>query len=73
MTPMLSMVMGLSQSKNPQAFNGISQAMQAGQNPQALVQQIFGNMNTQQREQIIKQAGQMGCPKNILSQIQNIK
>lgn len=73
MTPILSMMLGMLQSKNPQMFQNVSQAMNNGQNPQALVKQVMGNMNEQQREGIIKQAKQFGCPEKILSQIQNIK
>jgi len=73
MTPILSMVMGMLQSKNPQMFNNINQAMRSGQDPQKFVKQIMGNMNTQQREGLIKQAKDFGCPDSILSQIQNIK
>lgn len=56
MTPILSLVMGMLQNKNPQMFQNISQAMNSGQNPQELVKQIMGNMNTEQRENVIKQA-----------------
>lgn len=73
MTPMLNMVMNLLKNKNPQMFNGINQAMQSGQNPQGLVKQVMGSMSPQQREMVIKQASEAGCPSNILSQIQNMK
>lgn len=73
MTPILSMVMGMLQSKNPQMFQNISQAMNSGQNPQQLVKQVMGNMNTEQKEGLIKQAKQFGVPDNVLSQIQNMK
>ena len=73
MTPILSMVIGMLKNKNPQMFQNINQAMNSGQDPQALVKQIMGNMNTQQRENVIKQAKDYGCPSDILTQIQNIK
>lgn len=47
--------------------------MQNNGNPQALVQQLIGNATPEQREGLLKQAKQYGCPDNILSQIQNIK
>ena len=73
MTPMLSMMMGMLQNRSPQMYQNINQAMQTGQNPQELVKQVMGKMNVQQREGIIKQAKQFGCPEQILSQIQNMK
>ena len=73
MTPMLSMVMGILQNKNPQMFQNISQAMNSGQDPQKLVKQVMGNMNTEQKQNIIRQAKQFGVPDNVLSQIQNMK
>lgn len=73
MTPILSLVMGMLQNKNPQMFQNISQAMNSGQNPQELVKQIMGNMKPEQRESVIKQAKDYGCPSDILTQIQNIK
>ena len=73
MTPMLGMVMGMLQAKNPQMYQNISQAMNNGQNPQDLVKQVMSNMPKEQKEGIIKQVSSMGCPKEILSKIQNMK
>lgn len=58
MTPILNMVMGMLQNKNPQMFQNINQAMASGQNPQELVKQVMVNITPQQREGIIKQAKQ---------------
>ena len=73
MTPILNMVMGMLQTRNPQMFQNINQAMASGQNPQELVKQVMGNVSPEQREGIIKNAKQLGCPTEILSQIQNMK
>ena len=61
------------QMKNPQGFNTINSLMQNNQNPQQLIQQVMGNATPEQREGILKQAKNMGCPDNILAQIQNMK
>ena len=73
MTPMLGMIMGILQSRNPQMYQTINQAMNSGQNPQGLIKQVMGNISPEQREGIIKNAKNMGCPSNVLSQIQNMK
>jgi len=61
------------QQKNPQGFQTINALMQNKGNPQALLQQIMGNATPEQKENLIKQAKQYGCPDNILSQVQNMK
>ena len=73
MTPMLSMMLGILQNRNPQMFQNINTAMTSGQNPQQLLKQIMGKASPEQREGLIKQAKQFGVPDNILSQIQNLK
>lgn len=73
MTPMLSMMLGMLQNRNPQMFQNINTAMTSGQNPQQLLKQIMGKASPEQREGLIKQAKQFGVPDNILSQIQNLK
>lgn len=73
MTPILSMLMGMLNARNPKMYQSINMAMNNGQNPQELLKQVMGNATPEQREGIIKQAGSMGCPKEILSQIQNMK
>lgn len=61
------------QSRNPQGFQFIDQAMRSGGNPQALLQQMLGNASPEQKKNLITQAKQYGCPDEILKQIQNIK
>lgn len=65
--------MGQLQAKNPQMANQISQAMQSGTNPQALMKQMMSNMNNGQIQQVLTQAKNLGVPDNILRQMQNIK
>lgn len=69
----MKMLMGQLQARNPQMANQISQAMQSGTNPQALIKQMMGNMNNGQIQQVLTQAKNLGVPDNILQQMQNIK
>lgn len=69
----MKMLMGQLQARNPQMANQISQAMQSGANPQALMKQMMGNMNNGQIQQVLTQAKNLGVPDNILQQMQNIK
>lgn len=46
--------------------------MQSGGNPQAILQQL-GQANPQQMQKIIQNARNMGCPDNILAQVQNFR
>lgn len=65
--------MGQLQSRNPQMASQIQQAMNNGANPQDLMKQMTGNVNSTQMQQIMSQLKQFGCPDNILQQIQNPK
>lgn len=69
----LQMLMQRLQNNNPQAYQMINQAMLNGGNPNAVLQQMLGNTTPEQRESLIKQAKNYGCPDNILKQIQNLK
>lgn len=69
----MKMLMGQLQARNPQMANQISQAMQNGANPQALMKQMMGNMNNGQIQQVLTQAKSLGVPDNILQQVQNVK
>lgn len=57
--------------KNPQVFQAINQARNSGANPQDMLKQLMGQSSSQQMQNIIKQAKAMGCPDDILNQIQN--
>lgn len=65
--------MGQLQSRNPRMANQISQAMNSGVNPQALMKQMMGNMDNTQIQNVLNQAKQFGVPDNILNQMQNMK
>lgn len=67
----MKMLLGQLQTKNPQMASQISNAMQNGANPQALMKQMMGNVDNNQMQQIMGQLKQFGCPDNILNQIQN--
>lgn len=54
-------------------FQVISQAQNNGVNPQNMLKQMMGGIDTQQMQNIMQQAKQMGCPDNVLSQLQNLK
>lgn len=70
---LMKMLMGQLQARNPQMANQISQAMQNGANPQALMKQMMGNMNNGQIQQVLTQAKSLGVPDNVLQQVQNVK
>lgn len=59
--------------KMPQNFQTINALMQNNNNPQALVKQIMGNVSPEQKQNLLNQMKQYGCPENILSQLQNMK
>ena len=65
--------MGQLQSRNPQMANQISQAMNSGVNPIALMKQLMGNMDNTQIQNALNQAKQFGVPDNILNQMQNMR
>lgn len=67
------MLMGQLQSRSPQMASQISNAMQSGANPQALMKQMVNNVDNSQMQQIMGQLKQFGCPDNILKQLQNTR
>lgn len=71
--PIMSMLMNQLRGKNPQMFQIINQAQNNGVNPQDMLKQMMGGIDTQQMQNIMQQAKQMGCPDNVLSQLQNLK
>jgi hypothetical protein len=46
--------------------------MQCGTNPQQFMQQVMGNVNPQQMQNILSQAKNLGVPDDVLQQVQNI-
>ena len=73
MNPVMNMLMQRLQKVNPSGYNMVNQAMQNGGDPNALLKQVMGNVNSEQRQQILNAARSYGAPNNILSQIQNMK
>lgn len=59
--------------KLPQNFQVAQNLMQNKNNPQDLVNQIMGNISPEQKQNLLNQMKQYGCPDNILSKLQNMK
>lgn len=70
---LMKMLLGQLQTKNPQMASQISNAMQNGANPQALMKQMMGNVDNNQMQSVLSQARNLGVPDNILQQIQNAR
>jgi hypothetical protein len=73
MNPMIQTLMNVLKQRNPQGYQTASQMMQNGGNPNALLKQMMGNMQPQQKQQLFKSAKQYGVPEDVLSKIQNMK
>lgn len=71
--PMMNTFMNMLKARNPQGYAKVNQAMQMGTQPQALVKQFMSEATPEQKEAVIQQATQMGVPKEILKQIQDMK
>lgn len=71
-TPIMRMFMTKLQNMNPQGFQFIDQAMKNGGNPMGIWQQISSKMNPNQIQGLLNNAGQYGCPQNIINQFQNV-
>ena len=59
--------------KNPKGFQTINALMQNNGNPETMIQQMFKNSTTEQRQNILNQAKNYGAPTEILAKLQNIK
>lgn len=59
--------------KMPQNFQTINALMQNKNNPQDLVNQIFSNINPEQKQNLLNQMKSYGCPNELLSKLQNMK
>ena len=75
MNPMsiIQTLMNQMKLKLPQNFQIAQNLMQNNGNPQVLVKQIMGNVSPEQKQNLLNQMKQYGCPNNILSQLQNMK
>lgn len=59
--------------KMPQNFQIAQNLMQNKNNPQDLVNQIFGSISPEQKQNLLSQMKQYGMPEHLLSQLQNMK
>jgi len=75
MNPMsiIQTMMNQMKVKMPQNFQVAQNLMQNKNNPQDLVNQIFGSISSEQKQSLLNQMKSYGCPDNILSQLQNMK
>ena len=69
----INMMMNILKGRNPQGYAKINQAMQIGTNPQYLLKQYMSKATSEQIQNVMQQAKQMGAPDEILKQIQNFK
>lgn len=61
------------QARNPQMVQMINQARSSGTNPQDFLKQVMSNSSTQDVQNVLLQAQQMGVPESMLREVQNIK
>ena len=61
------------QARNPQMVQMINQARSSGTNPQDFLKQVMSNSSTQDVQNVLLQAQQMGVPESVLKEVQNIK
>lgn len=59
--------------KNPQGYQFVNNLMQNNGNPNAILNQVFGQIKPEVRQNILNQAKGYGVPENILAKIQNMK
>ena len=73
MNPLINTLMQNLMNRNPNGYKTIVDAMNNKGKPEDMLQQVFGNYSTEQRQQILNQARMYGCPNDILSKLQNMK
>lgn len=75
MNPMsiIQTMLGQMKIKMPQNFQIAQNLMQNNGNLQQLVKQIFGNISPEQKQGLLNQMKQYGCPNDLLSKLQNMK
>lgn len=61
------------QTRNPQMVQMINQARNSGTNPQDFLKQVMQNSNSNDVQNVLLQAQQMGVPEEVLKTVQNIK
>lgn len=73
MNPLVQSLLGQLRGKSTGGFKLVSELMQSGGNPDAILKQMMGNLNPEQKQQILNTAKGYGVPENILAKIQNMK
>jgi hypothetical protein len=61
MNPVLNMMMNRLRSLNPQGYQTVNNLMQSGGNPKQLLQQLVGNADSNQIQQVLQQGKNMRC------------
>lgn len=61
------------QNKNLKGFQTIQQMITNKQSPDGMIKQLMSNMNSEQKQNLFRQAKSFGVPDNVLSKIQNMK
>jgi len=59
--------------KMPKNFQVAQNLMQNKNNPQDLVNQIFGSISPEQKQNLLNQCKGYGMPEHLLSKLQNMK
>lgn len=54
-------------------FQKAQSILQSRNNREQLLQQLMGNLKPEQKENVLRQAQQFGCPRDILTKIQNMR
>lgn len=73
MNPLMQMLMSKLQTQNLKGYQKINQLMQAKANPEPYAKQVFSGLKNEEKQNILNNLKQMGCPNEILSQFQNLK
>ena len=71
--PLIQSLLNQLKTKEPKGFQFIQNLMANRGNPEPLVKQVMGNMDSAHKEQLLSQAKNYGVPDEILSKIQNMK
>lgn len=61
------------QAQNPSGYQFLSAVMQNNANPSDILSNLLKNSNKEQRDALVQQAKNYGCPENYLKQIQNFR
>lgn len=61
------------QSRNPGGYQFINSMMKSGANPSNILTNMLGGSTKEQRDALVRQAKNYGCPESYLKQIQNFK